>query len=235
MPIKPQLINKMTIFDFLDKHGIVYHDKDLITRALTHTSYVNEHRGGLEDNERLEFMGDAVLQIWVSDKLYAINPPIKEGRMTTKRADLVCEKALASYVLEFGLNQFLLLGQGEEKTGGRTRASVMADMFEALTGAIYLDAGYEYADKFLNLTIDKHINDGLDDEIDYKTKLQEYVQSDSRKAITYEVESVSGTANNPEFTIIVKVDGLTFGKGVGHSKKDAQKNAAKNALDKMVK
>ena len=225
----------MTIFEFLKDHGIEYHDEELITRAFTHTSYVNEHRCALEDNERLEFMGDAVLQIWVSDKLYAINPPIKEGKMTTKRANLVCEKALASYVLEFGLNEFLLLGQGEEKTGGRTRNSVMADMFEALTGAIYLDAGYENASKFLELTIAKHIDTGEDDEVDYKTKLQEYVQADSRKAITYEVESVKGTANNPEFTIVVKVDGLVFGKGVGHSKKAAQKSAAKNALQKLVK
>lgn len=225
----------MTIFEFLEKNGIEYHNQEIIKRAFTHTSYVNEHRGNLEDNERLEFMGDAVLQIWVSDKLYAINPPIKEGKMTTKRANLVCEKALASYVLEFGLNQFLLLGQGEEKTGGRTRPSVMADMFEAFTGAIYLDAGYENAEKFLNLTIGHHIDTGEDDEVDYKTKLQEYVQADSRKAITYEVEGVSGTANNPEFTIVVKVDGLIFGRGVGHSKKAAQKNAAKNALQKMVK
>ena len=225
----------MTIFEFLKDHGIEYHDEELITRAFTHTSYVNEHRCALEDNERLEFMGDAVLQIWVSDKLYAINPPIKEGKMTTKRANLVCEKALASYVLEFGLNEFLLLGQGEEKTGGRTRNSVMADMFEALTGAIYLDAGYENASKFLELTIAKHIDTGEDDEVDYKTKLQEYVQADSRKAIVYETISVEGPSNDPMFEVEVKVDGLVFGKGKGSSKKAAQKAAAKDALEKMAK
>ena len=225
----------MNIFDFLDKHGIEYHNKDLIQRAFIHSSYVNEHKSCLEDNERLEFMGDAVLQIWISDKLYAINPPLKEGKMTTKRANLVCEKALASYVREFELNQFLLLGQGEEKTGGRNRDSVIADMFEAFVGAIYLDSGIKNAAKLLELTITHHIDDGHDDEIDYKTKLQEYVQADSRKAIVYEVEKISGPSNDPLFEICVKVDGLIYGKGKGTSKKAAQKAAAKDALEKMAK
>ena len=128
----------MNIFGFLDEHHIVYHDKRLIEQAFIHSSYVNEHRSGLKDNERLEFMGDAVLQIWISVKLFSLKPPLPEGKMTVKRANLVCEKALASYVREFGLNRFLKLGQGEEKTGGRNRDSVIADMFEALTGAIFI-------------------------------------------------------------------------------------------------
>ena len=223
----------MNIFDFLNKHGIEYHNKKLIEQAFIHSSYVNEHKGNFGDNERLEFMGDAVLQIWISDKIYAINPPLKEGKMTTKRANLVCEKTLASYVREFELNQFLMLGQGEEKTGGRNRDSVIADMFEALTGAIYLDSGYENAAKFLELTISRHIKE--DDEVDYKTKLQEYVQADSRKAIQYDVESATGPSNDPMFTVVVKIDGLIYGRGRASSKKEAQKNAAKDALEKMVK
>lgn len=225
----------MDIFDFLDEHSIVYHDKRLIEQALTHSSYVNEHRNGLKDNERLEFMGDAVLQIWVSVKLYAIKPPLKEGKMTVKRANLVCEKALAGYVREHGLNRFLKLGQGEEKTGGRNRDSLIADMFEALAGAIYLDTDFDNVSKFLDFTILPHIGDGHDDELDYKTKLQEYVQADSRKAIAYETESIVGPSNDPLFTVVVKVDGLVFGRGTASSKKEAQKEAAKNALAKMAK
>ncbi len=225
----------MSIFDFLDEHDIAYKDKSLIEQAFTHSSYVNEHRSGLKDNERLEFMGDAVLQIWVSNKLYAIKPPLKEGKMTVKRANLVCEKALAAYVREHDLNRFLKLGQGEEKTGGRNRDSIIADMFEALTGAIYIDTGFDNVSRFLELTIAPHINKGLDDELDYKTKLQEYVQADSRKAIVYETESSSGPSNDPVFTVVVKVDGLVFGRGSGPSKKEAQKEAAKNALAKMAK
>ena len=225
----------MSIFDFLEENGIAYHNKDLIDQAFIHSSYVNEHRGGLKDNERLEFMGDAVLQIWVSTKLFAIKPPLAEGKMTVKRSNLVCERALAGYVRDFGLNRFLMLGQGEEKTGGRDRDSLIADMFEALTGAIYLDSGYNNVSKFLELTIAKHINDGQDDALDYKTKLQEYVQADSRKAIKYETEKISGPSNDPRFTVVVKVDGLIYGKGQGSSKKEAQKEAAKDALEKMVK
>ncbi len=225
----------MSIFDFLDEHEIAYHNEDLILQAFIHSSYVNEHRKGLSDNERLEFMGDAVLQIWVSTKLYQINPPLPEGKMTVKRANLVCERALAGYVRDFGLNRFLMLGQGEEKTGGRDRDSLIADMFEALTGAIYLDTGYDNVAKFLDLTIASHINDGQDDQVDYKTKLQEYVQADSRKSIYYETQNIVGPNNNPRFTVVVKIDGLIYGKGEGSSKKEAQKQAAKNALAKMVK
>ncbi len=225
----------MSIFDFLDDNGIRYHNKKLIEQAFVHSSYVNEHRGNLKDNERLEFMGDAVLQIWISVKLYHLDPPLPEGKMTVKRANLVCEKALASYVREFGFNRYLKLGQGEEKTGGRNRDSVIADMFEALTGAIFLDTDFANVFKFLELTIAKHIDDGLDDRLDYKTKLQEYVQADSRKAIIYETESIDGPSNDPLFTVVCKVDGLIYGKGQGPSKKEAQKEAAKNALEKLVK
>ena len=225
----------MNIFDFLDKHGIEYHDEALIKQAFTHSSYVNEHQSGLGDNERLEFMGDAVLQIWTSDQLYAIEPPLPEGHMTTKRANLVCEKALASYVREYGLNQFLYLGQGEEKTGGRNRDSVIADMFEAMVGAIYLDTDIKNVSKLLDMIITPHIDDVFDEQIDYKTKLQEYVQADSRKAIVYETVGMEGPSNDPIFEVEVKVDGLIFGKGKGPSKKLAQKAAAKDALEKMAK
>ena len=181
-------------------------------------------------------MGDAVLQIWISTKLFKIEPPLSEGKMTTKRANLVCEKALATYVREFGLNRFLKLGAGEEKTGGRNRDSVIADMFEAFIGAVYIDTGMANVSKLLEILINKHIHTyEEEDEIDYKTKLQEYVQADSRKSIVYEIKEASGPSNNPNFVFVVKIDGLVYGEGSGHSKKEAQKAAAKDALEKMVK
>lgn len=226
----------MDIFDFLDELNIEYRNKALIEQAFIHSSYVNEHKAAKGDNERLEFMGDAVLQIWISTKLFKIEPPLSEGKMTTKRANLVCEKALATYVREFGLNRFLKLGAGEEKTGGRNRDSVIADMFEAFIGAVYIDTGMANVSKLLEILINKHIHTYEEEnEIDYKTKLQEYVQADSRKSIVYEIKEVSGPSNNPNFVFVVKIDGLVYGEGSGHSKKEAQKAAAKDALEKMVK
>lgn len=226
----------MDIFDFLDELNIEYRNKALIEQAFIHSSYVNEHKAAKGDNERLEFMGDAVLQIWISTKLFKIEPPLSEGKMTTKRANLVCEKALATYVREFGLNRFLKLGAGEEKTGGRNRDSVIADMFEAFIGAVYIDTGMANVSKLLEILINKHIHTyEEEDEIDYKTKLQEYVQADSRKSIVYEIKEASGPSNNPNFVFVVKIDGLIYGEGNGHSKKEAQKAAAKDALEKMVK
>lgn len=222
----------MEIYDFLKEHGIEYHNKKLIDQAFTHSSYVNEHRGGLHDNERLEFMGDAVLQIYSAKKLFEINPPLKEGQMTTRRANLVCEKMLAKIVREFKLNAYLKLGVGEEKTGGRDRDSIIADMFEAFIGAIYIDTDINNVFKLLDIVMAHHIYDSQ--ETDYKTKLQEFIQADSRRTLDYEVVSSEGPSNNPEFTVVVKVDGLVYGKGKGSSKKEAQKNAAKDALERMA-
>lgn len=224
----------MSIFDFLDKHGITYKNTDLIQQAFIHSSYVNEHKTGIHDNERLEFMGDAVLQVYSAHRLYEIDPPLKEGFMSTRRSNLVSEKALAQVVRENNLNEFLLLGAGEEKTGGRNRESIMADMFEAFIGAIYLDSGYDNAFKLLDDLMIKHIKEVDESTYDYKTKLQEYVQADSRKSINYETISVSGPNNKPLFKVAVKIDDLVYGYGVGTNKKEAQKMAAKDALEKMA-
>lgn len=224
----------MTIFDFLDEHKISYKNTELINQAFIHSSYVNEHKSGIHDNERLEFMGDAVLQIYSAHRLYEINPPLKEGLMSTRRSNLVSEKALAVVVREFKLNDFLLLGAGEEKTGGRNRESIMADMFEAFIGAVYLDTGFDNAVKLLDQLMLKHIQEVDESTYDYKTRLQEYIQADSRKAITYETVNVSGPNNNPVFKVAVKIDDLVYGYGTGSSKKEAQKMAAKNALEKMA-
>lgn len=226
----------MELFDWLKQKNIKVNNEKLILNAFVHSSYVNEHRSFKSDNERLEFVGDAVLQIWSAKKLYLLEPPINEGAMTTLRAQLVSEAALAQYTRELKLNQFLLLGAGEEKTGGRERESIMADMFEAFIGALYLDSGFLYVDKILESVITPHILAPKPENlIDYKTKLQEYVQADTRKTVTYEVVHMEGPNNQPVFEVIVKMDEIILGKGKGLSKKKAEQAAAKDAFEKMVK
>lgn len=223
------------IFTWLDSKKIKFHKKDLIQEALTHSSYVNEHKEIAHDNERLEFMGDAVLQVWTSKKLFLLDPILSEGQMTTLRAQLVCEEALAEYNRILGLGQFLRLGCGEEKTGGRDRDSVLADMFEALLGAIFIDAGMAGVDTLLEEVITPAISQPKNEKvIDYKTKLQEYIQSDSRKTVHYEVVHVQGPSNKPSFEVNVMLDEITLGTGVGNSKKRAEQNAARDAFEKMV-
>ena len=224
----------MSVFDFLDLHGIPYKDKDLISQAFIHSSYVNEHKTPNCNNERLEFMGDAVLQVYSAERLYRIEPALPEGLMSTRRSNLVSEKALAQIVRENGLNDFLLLGAGEEKTGGRNRDSIIADMFEAFIGAVYLDQGQKTAYRLLDDLMAEHIRETDENTFDYKTRLQEYVQADSRKSIVYETVSVEGPNNNPVFEVAVKIDGLTYGYGKASSKKQAQKNAAEDALRKLA-
>lgn len=225
-----------TIFDWLTYMNIPYQNKQMIQEAITHASYLNEHRYLKRDNERLEFMGDAVLQVWVSKKLFLIRPLLSEGQMTTLRAQLVCEKSLANYNRQLGLKQFLCLGFGEEKSGGRDRDSLLADMFEALLGAIYIDQGMEAVNIILEKVITPAINEPkLDDVIDYKTKLQEFIQADTRKNVHYELLSTKGPSNSPVFEVQVLLEQIVLGKGSGLSKKKAEQAAAKDAIDKMVK
>ena len=179
-------------------------------------------------------MGDAVLQIYTADRLYRIDPALKEGIMSTRRANLVCEKGLALIAREFKLNAFLMLGQGEEKNGGRERDSIISDMFEAFIGAIYLDTDIMNVYKLLDLLMLKHIEQIDESTYDYKTKLQEFVQADSRKSIKYELIYAKGPSNKPEFKMAVTIDDLVYGYGIGSSKKEAQKNAAKDALEKLA-
>lgn len=226
----------MEIFDWLQERHIKVKNKSLIMNAFVHSSYVNEHKNFKSDNERLEFMGDAVLQVWSAKKLFELEPPLDEGHMTTLRAQLVSEAALAQYTRELQLNQFLLLGAGEEKTGGRERESIMADMFEAFIGALYLDSGFDDVCVILEEVVTPHILAPKAERlIDYKTKLQEYVQADTRKTVSYEVVHMEGPNNHPLFEVVVKMEGILLGKGKGASKKKAEQAAAKDAFEKMVK
>lgn len=224
------------IHQYIKKHGYVIDNYDLILEAFTHTSYVNEHKENLADNERLELLGDAVLQLWVSKRLFLMKPALSEGQMTTIRAQLVNEKSLANFARTLKLNQLIRLGVGEEKTGGRSRDSILADLMEAFLGALYLQKDPTNVERCLSLVITEAIiyEVGLENE-DYKTKLQEYVQSDKRKTVFYDVISSKGPSNAPTFEVVVMLDELVLGKGIGTSKKKAEQEAAKDAFAKLVR
>lgn len=226
----------MTLWQLLEKLKIPVNSRRLILNAFVHASYVNEHDNFKSDNERLEFMGDAVLQILVSEMLFKHQDTLNEGDMTLYRARLVREEALVAYSHELKLNQYLMLGTGEEMTGGRDRDSINADLFEAFVGAIYLDSGLDSARKLCDQVIPTDLSKiDITTITDYKTKLQEYVQSDKRESVSYEVISTKGPSNAPEFEVVVKLNNLIFGTGIGTSKKRAEQEAARDAFEKLVK
>lgn len=226
----------MELFEWLDINNVKYNNKDLILDAFIHSSYVNENSHIQSDYERLEYMGDAVLQLWVTERLYNLSPKLSEGEMTTYRASIVCEEALVTYAKDLKLSQYLMLGAGEERTGGRQRDSILADMMEAFLGALYIDSGYESVDIILSKVItfktEQEIRPAI---VDYKTQLQEYIQGDVRGSLVYEVLHVEGPSNNPTFKIAAINEGITLGVGIGSSKKRAEQNAAKDAFLKLVK
>lgn len=209
--------------------GIHFNNKALLTEALTHSSYGNEHNTPY--NERLEFLGDAVIELLMSQYLY-LKSEISEGKMTKKRAQGVCEEALVKYASKINLSDYILLGHGEELSNGRNRPAIIADCFEALFGAIYLDQGYFVAFEMFEKLVIPHL-DLLTDIKDYKSTLQEYVQS-FKNTINYELIEETGPAHDKTYTVKVLMDGVTLGVGVGKTKKEAEQNAAKEALDKKV-
>ena len=209
--------------------GIHFNNKSLLTEALTHSSYGNEHNTPY--NERLEFLGDAVIELLMSQHLY-LKSEISEGQMTKKRAQSVCEEALVKYADKINLKEFILLGHGEELSNGRNRPAIIADCFEALFGAVYLDQGYFVAYELFEKLVIPHLN-LLDDIKDYKSTLQEYVQS-FKNTISYELIDEQGPAHDKTYTVKVLMDGITLGVGVGKTKKEAEQNAAKEAIDKKV-
>lgn len=225
----------MKILDFLQKENIPFHNIAIYKEAFTHASYANESHYVKKDYERLEFMGDAVLQLYVSEFLFNLFPDVPEGTLTTLRSKLVREESLARFSRELGLGELLYLGVGEEKSGGRERESVLANIFESFIGALYLDCGHDEVLKILHQTIFKHINDlDYDDITDYKTTLQELIQADQRRTVTYELLETSGPSNAPEFKVAVMMDDMCLGVGKGTSKKRAEQQAAKDALNKLA-
>ena len=203
---------------------------ELYKTAFSHSSYVNEHK--IKSNyERLEFLGDAVLDLVVADYLYRYHKD-SEGEMTKRRASFVCENANYSYATSLGLQKYLLLGNGEQKEG--IKKAIVADIFEALMGAIYIDLGYATARKVVLEVIEPYIEDPKTTFFsDYKSSLQEYVQT-SQKSLSYETVQEEGPAHDRVFTVEVRIDDIVYGRGVGNSKKEAEQEAAKEALEKMV-
>ncbi|MEY8380049.1 ribonuclease III [Ileibacterium valens] len=226
-----------TFTDWLRGYGLEPKDVKLYYEACTHSSYANEHHHSIPDNERLEFMGDAVLQIWSAEALYNIHPKLPEGKMTTIRAQTVCESTLARLNDQLGWYEFLRLGVGEEKSGGRHRTSILADQFEACIGAVYLDLGYEAVEKILNEYMKPLISatHKPEDVTDYKTQLQEFVQTDNRKTIQYRLLSETGPSNAPTFKMGVFLDEICMGVGSSSTKKRAEQKAAKEAFAKLAK
>ena len=226
----------MELEKFLQVMEIPYHDIEIFKQAFTHTSYANENKLKNHDYERLEFLGDAVLQYHVSRYLFDLYPTMPEGRLTKLRSKLVREESLARFARELDLGAYIYLGAGEINNGGRDRDSVLADIFEAFMGAICHDCGMKYVDMMLKKTIYRHINDvNYDDITDFKTKLQELIQADQRNTVTYELLSATGPSNNPVFEMAVKMDDMILGTGIGSSKKRAEQQAAKDALNKLAK
>lgn len=224
-----------TLMDWLRSKGYRPHNSQTYYEACTHSSYANEHHQGIDDNERLEFIGDAVLQIWSATALYHIHPKLNEGKMTTIRAQTVCEATLAKLNRQLGWYKFLRLGVGEEKSGGRQRPSILADHFEACIGAIYLDLGYGAAEEILNEYMKPLITaEKSEDVTDYKTQLQEYVQTDNRRTILYRLLEETGPSNAPTFTMGVFLDGILMGTGLSSTKKSAEQKAAKEAIRKLA-
>ena len=223
------LVNFM---DILNQFNIKYNDIELYNQAFTHTSYANEVK--CSSYERLEFLGDAVLELIISEYLYK-NTEYEEGKMTKLRSHYVCENALYEYSKDLKISDYIKVGHGEESSGGRYKKVIMADIFESLMGAIYLDLGFATVRKVILKIIVPYIeNDSIIFFNDYKSALQEAVQTEKR-TINYELINESGPAHNKEFTIQVKIDDIIYGKGVGNSKKDAEQEAAKDALNKLAR
>lgn len=209
--------------------GYTFKDKNLLKAAMTHSSYANENKGNIPYNERLEFLGDAVLQLITSEKLFRESSHMAEGKMSKQRAALVCEDALAGYSAEIQLGQFLLLGKGEEASGGRNRPSILADAFEALIGAMFLDGGMDVAKKFVLRFVDAaHLS-----LQDYKTLLQEIIQKNPGERLSYVVSGEHGPDHDKSFEVQVHLNSNVIGKGTGKSKKQAEQAAAKEALALM--
>ena len=222
--------NLKTLEDRIDYH---FNDLNQLRKAMTHTSYANEKKlGRTGSNERLEFLGDAVLELVSSEFLFEQYPDMPEGEMTKKRASMVCEMSLAYSAREFSLPDYILLGKGEEGTGGRGRDSIISDATEALIGAIYLDGGFDAARHFIREFI---LNDIEHKKLFYdsKTVLQEIVQEDNCKDIDYHLIREDGPDHDKRFMVEVLIKGRSMGEGTGHTKKAAEQAAAYQAIRRL--
>ena len=214
--------------------GYTFKDTGLLTEALTHSSYAHEQHKNMKYNERLEFLGDAVLSIVVSDYIYKHCPELPEGELTKLRASLVCEKSLFDFAKQIDLGSYLRLSNGERRNGGAKRPSIVSDAFEALIAAIYLDGGIEPARehilRFVIPEIESHKNNSFKD---YKTLLQEIIQKNPGEKLEYKLVGSTGPDHNKHFKVDVCLNSNVIGRGGGRSKKEAEQQAAREALELM--
>ena len=223
----------MDINTFQKKIGYFFKNPSLLEKAFTHTSYANEHKG--ESYERLEFLGDAIVDFLVGEYLFNNYPEMDEGMMSRVRAALVCEKALSELATEAGIDKCMLLGNGAEHSGERNRPSILSDMFEAHIAAMYIDAGLDNTRSYLYSLYGEKINEAVisGQVIDYKTKLQEKLQQNGPCTIVYELVSADGPVHHCLFEMQVTANGKILGHGSAYSKKEAQQRAAEDALNKL--
>lgn len=217
------------------KIGYTYNDVSLLEEALTHSSYANEKK--TISNERLEFLGDSVLSIIISDYIFRKLNGVNEGDLTKYRATLVCEHSLAEVAKKISLGSLIKLGHGEELTGGRNRASIVSDAFEAVLASIYLDGGIGAARRWLLNLMEDAIEETLAGKnyADYKTMLQELVQKGNSGKVTYRIIAETGLDHNKQFEVEVMIDGVAHNRGTGQSKKEAEQHAARIAYESIKK
>lgn len=228
--------DRLILEQFEDIIGYKFKNKNYLQIALTHSSYVNEHKMS-KDNERLEFLGDSVLGLIVSNYIFAYKSTLKEGDLTKIRSTIVCEKSLMHIAEKLNIGQYIKLGKGEKISGGAKRASILADAVEAMIAAIYLDSDFDNVSKYVLDWLGDTIKNALDNKKndDYKSKLQEEIQKVRGRILKYELISMKGPDHERIFTIGVYCDNKLIGTGKGHSKKEAEQLAAKDALQNSEK
>lgn len=223
-------------FKVLNKFNIKPNHLDIFEHAFSHPSFVNENKGKYVDYERIEFIGDGVLDLIVADLIFKNHENMDQGLMSKLRSHLVRRESLAKYARKYGLGEAVLLGHGEKNNGGNNLDKILEDVFESFIGAIYLDQGFDAVYKIITkIFLQDVINYSLDDITDYKSRLQEYVQSDTRETVIYRTIKETGNSQDKEFTVEVLWDGNVWGVGVGSNKKKAEQNAAKDALSKVAR
>ena len=223
---------KNNIKELQEKLGYTFNDEAILIRALSHSSYVNENHSAGDSNERLEFLGDSVLGLITAENFFKNYKKLPEGELTKLRAATVCEKSLAGFARQLELGKYLLLGKGEILTGGRERPSIQADAFEAIIAAIYLDGGLEAARNFVLKYIEEAIRQQQSIR-DYKTMLQEVVQRNPGEIIEYVLTGETGPDHDKRFEVEVHLNSNVIGRGIGKSKKKAEQEAAREALELM--
>lgn len=222
--------------DVLKRFNIEPNDVSLFEHAFSHSSFVNENRGNHVDYERIEFIGDGVLDLVVADLIFKTHNNMDQGLMSKLRSSLVRKESLAGYARKYGMGEAILLGHGEKLNGGSNLDKILEDVFESFIGAIYLDQGFEIVYQIIkDIFLYDVVNFSVEEVTDYKSRLQEYVQADTRESVIYRVVKESGSSQDKMFTVEVLWDGNCWGVGSGKNKKKAEQNAAKDALSKVAR